>query len=237
MTNAEMKAEVAKHLGNMKSSNIWYAEIQNWVNRALNRVVQLGIGGNRQNLNLFYELQTSWTTSAPTTLNQNWIALPSDKLAIVDVQTYNKSAAVDKNADRTYPMRFIPYKDFLLIPRDSNVTDWPRLWSRRGKRIYIWPTPHTDYLTNLELVGIQKEPELSAAGDTPIIDEQWHDIVVAYATYLGASAMDWAEKALTFKTLAYEQIKLTADFVGIEDAATNSAVTVEGMPNRGNVYG
>lgn len=237
MTNTEMIAEVAKNLGNMKSSSIWYAEIQNWVNRALNRVVQLAIGGNNSNMNLFYELQTSWTSDTTTTLNQNWISIPNDKLAIVDVQSYNSATAVNKNSDRTYPVRFIGYKEFIIIPKGSTVTDWPRLWSRRGKRIYVWPTPHTDYLTYLEMIGIMKEPAMSAGSDTPNIDTQWHDIVCQYATYLGAASMGWDEVSARFEKLALGQIKLTADFVAIEDAATSTPTSVEGMPDRGSVYG
>ena len=237
MTNAEMKARVRRILGNQKASDIYDTDVQSWINEALTRVIQLAIGGNRHNLNLFYELQTSWTTDTATIAGQNWVSIPDDKLAIVDVQSYDDSAAVNKNTDRTYPLTFMPYKNFTLLTKDTGTTGYPRIWSRRGKRIYFWPTPSADFLTMLELIGIMKEPEMTADSDTPNIDEQWHDTVCYYAAHVGAVSKGWYEMGGQMQKLALEQIQLTSDFVAIEEAATAHAVAVEGMPTRGSVYG
>jgi hypothetical protein len=236
MDFSELKAETILQLGNLHSSHPQYGNVGDWVNRAMHRVIVTAVGANRPRPNLFPELNTSWK-SPITTAGTNYLDLPTDKLAITDVFSFDTSSDPNLSTTRSLPMGWVPREHFEVIPRDSTVTGYPRLWTMKGKRIYIWPTPSASTVTYLHVYGIQREPTLSANSDEPLMNEIWHDAIVNFASYIGAMKLGWVEDAKAFRDAALEEIATAANISALETPSRASAVEIDGAMTRGSVYG
>lgn len=234
MNFGEMKSEVARSLGNLQTSSIFYQNLDEWVNRALQRVPQLVMQSNKGTLNLFPELTTTWQNV--TVAGTGYFVIPTDALSTQRLHVFKKVAA-DRTVDKTYPVQRIEYNRFLQLKKDATVTGYPTLWAPRGKRIYLYPTPSAAYLTDWLLEGIMRELTLAANADEPTINEQWHEIVVAYATYLGARARGWTDEAAFYKNEAMAAIADATDITGLNDMGRSLALEVEGAPTRSSTYG
>lgn len=238
MNFGDMKTEVARILGNMQSSDILYGDLGKWVNDSIDSVITMAYGGNRANLNLFPELLTDWDTSGPTISGDNEIDMPVDALVVTDVSSYDSSAAITRATTKLQPLSFVPWKHFRLLQKDSTVKGYPRIWSWRGRTISIWPTPSTDYLTYINIAGCQKEPALSSAADTTMVtNAKWHNVFVNRAAAEGALKKGWSAKHQELMKAVKDEVQLAVSLKGLYNAATPSAVSVDGMPTRNSVHG
>lgn len=234
MTFNEMKTEVQRMLGNLPSSHPFYGDLGNWVNRATNRVVMMAISSNRQKPNLFPELTTSWTDI--TTSGTNYLDEPTDKLAIVRLYSFDDDAVPNTSTTRSLPMSFVPMEHFEIMKRDTGVVGYPRIWSRKGKRIYIWPTPSADYLTYIHVYGVMREPEMSADADEPRMSEVWHDAVVNVAASIGAGKLGWAEDSAKYMASAQADIGMAVNITALEESGHTSPVRLANDFGRGDIY-
>ena len=55
--------------------------------------------------------------------------------------------------------------------RDREVTGVPKLWARRGRFVYLWPTP--DAVIEYELYGLLEPERLTLAEDITVIPAAW----------------------------------------------------------------
>lgn len=234
MTFDELKDEVILTLGNLHSSHPMYDSVGTWVNRATNRVVTMAISANKQKPNLFPELTTSWTSI--TVAGTNYLSEPSDKFAITSLYSFDDDAVPNTSTDRSLPMSFMPMEHFEVITRDDTVEGYPRIWSRKGRKVYIWPTPSADYITYLHMYGIMREPEMSAPDDEPVMSELWHDAIVNVAAAIGAGKLGWSEDAANFMAAATTDIGMAANITALEEMDRNTPVRLAQQITRGDLY-
>lgn len=236
MNLGDVKTEVALMLGNLHTSDPLYASLGTYANRALHRVITTAVGPNRPRPNLFPELNTSWV-SPNTTAGQNYLTLPTDKLAITEVFSFDEDGAITTSTMRGLPMKWVPREQFEVIVRDSSVVGYPRIWTMKGKRIYVWPTPSAAYVTQLHLYGLMKEPTLSANSDEPQINAMWHGAWVNFTAALMARAKRWHDDADAFQKAALEEIAAAVNVAAMEEYGEGRVPENPFGMNRGLVYG
>ncbi len=236
MNFLEMKTEVALTLGNMQTGDPFYASIGSWVNRAVQQVEIMAIGGNKGNLNLYPQLRTSWM-SPITIAGVNYFDLPTNKLAITSISSYDKATAVDRGVDKARPL----YKDRIenidLSQKGTNY-GYPRRWAFEAGRVYIHPTPSstpTEYRTYLLAHGYKKDSTLVSDADSPLVDSIWHESFVQYASYVGAVKLGWDGDE--YMKAAQVIIGTATDTAGLEDGNDDSVINLEGMATQESVYG
>lgn len=241
MTNAQMKAEVRRMLGNMQTSDPFYADVQTWVNRGIQDVVLIGVQGASSGTDLFPELRCAWKS----TLSANGInhqPLPDDKILITSMGSFDKSSAVDTNVDRALPMNYVTPEVFELLVKDGTRVGWPRIWTMRGRDFYYHPTPVStpiDYRTFMLLHGIERDPypDLSADGDVPKISSLWHDVCVTRAAAIGARRKNWIDRADSWDAEVGRRLGFSTDIGARQDAAHSLTVHIDGLISREGVYG
>lgn len=216
---------MALNLGNMQSTHPYYSSIGAYVNDALNKIPLHAITAAK-NLELFPELATKWTTS--TVVDQAWLDLPNDSLAVQVVYSFDSSTAPDLSSVNRQPVSYVSPGDYELLPKASTNTGYPRLYSQQGNRLLLSPTPRTGYLTYLLVSGIQQEPELSADGDTPVMDKRWHSAIADYACYLLATDLGW-DDAGRFLASCDQKIATSVSMAGLRGKRLFNVVQAEGV--------
>ena len=107
-------------------------------------------------------------TSTSVTFTSGSASLPSD---------FIKSRALIYN---TLPVQWVQLEDFL----DPDRWFAPFSWTIIGSTAKVTPTPTTNIATTLYYY--RREPDLTTDGSTPLMPSQFHNLIVAYATYLAA---------------------------------------------------
>jgi hypothetical protein len=230
MTYLQLKTRVALNLGNLQSSDPFYTYIGSWVNSAQRAVVTRTLSKARRSFNIFRELVDKWT--AVTAVNELRVDVPADLLVIEKVYSFDSSSAPDLDDDTVKPMAEIPLHKFDILSRDTSISGYPRLWSRDGDFINVYPTPRTGKTTYLLLRGIGDVEAMSADGDDPIIKERWHDAILFYACYLGALELNRVDEAQKWLDACDRHIMQTIDIMGLESSSGENVVKIEGDPTR-----
>lgn len=239
MTNAQMKFEVMRMLGNMQASDIYVTggDVQKWVNDGITSVVRMGLDGLKHDIDLFPELRTTWLSDLTLT-GVNRYSLPADKLVITDMKSFRKATLPNEAADQLYEMKFLEPGEFDEISKDLS-TGYPVLWTMIGRSFKVWPTPSTDYTSYQRLYGLQRDPYplMSADADTPNLAEIWHDTCVNRAAAIGAEKRSWWDQAKMLNGSVAASLGFSINIGAREDAAQRGTVTVMDMPTRMGVYG
>jgi hypothetical protein len=234
MNFSELKAEVVKALGNLHSSHPLYSDVGAWVNRAANRVVMKTIGNNGHKLNLVPELMTSWL-SPITVAGTNYVTMPTDKIAIQEVYSFDTDTSPNLNLVASRKLNWISPSTFEVLTRTSAVVGYPNVWTRKGKRIYLHPTPSTDYLTYLHLYGIMREPEMTSDSDEPQMNELFHDTIVSQACAIGAGRLGWIDDAARFEASVDKDIAMAANITALEEAEIEATLRLADEVTRGDI--
>lgn len=243
MNNLALKSEIRRMLGSLQTSHpmIVAGDDQSWANRGVTDIVMMGLEGLNKGLDQFPELRCSWLSDL--TVNAiNHQSLPADKLIITAVHSFDSSDLPNANYDKTNPVSYMRPEKFDLITKDSSRVGWPRIWTMRGREFFYYPTPSaspTDYTSYLRLWGVQKDPypDMSADDDTPIIATQWHPACVLRGAAIGARALGWFDKASEWDAEAKRMLGLSLNIGATEDAAQDYSLGVEGLVDRGDLYG
>jgi len=215
-----MKTLVALRLGNMQSSDPFYAYLGPWVNAAANRVILRSLSRNaRRKESLFPELQSKWRTDA-TTSGVEYVTLGSDVLWVNDVFSFDSSSAADENRDKRYVMAEVhSQQQWELLDHSTSTTGYPRRWRRFSNRLQVHPVPSASYLSKLLVLGFARETDLSGSSDTFTIDQMWHPAIVDMAVYLGAKDMGWTEDANEALMACDHAIEECVTILGRENAS------------------
>jgi hypothetical protein len=107
-------------------------------------------------------------TSTTVTFSPSTASLPSD---------FIKSRALIYN---TLPVQWVQLEDFL----DPDRFFAPFSWTIIGATAQVTPAPTSNIATTLYYY--RREPDLSADGSTPLMPSLFHNLIVAYTTYLAA---------------------------------------------------
>jgi hypothetical protein len=138
--------------------------IKNHINRAYNYVWL--------QLNPFNEEAQSSTT-ATTTANVDYIAIPSSMNSIDEVQYSNEP-----------PLILLPWSEFQQLRADYLLitqTGAPTRGSIYQRRIYLYPTPDAAYTFNIR--GKASLTELSADADEPALRDDFHRVIFEFALF------------------------------------------------------
>jgi hypothetical protein len=230
MDFSTLKTRTALNLGNLQSSDPFYTYLGSWVNSAQRAVVTRTLSKGRRSFNLFRELMEKF--SAVTSVNDLRVAVPDECLVVERVYSFDSSAVPDLDDDTVKPVVEIPIHKFDILSRDTSISGYPRLWSRDGDFINVYPTPRTGYTTCLLLRGIGDVNALSDNADEPIIKERWHDAILFYACYLGALELNRVDEAQKWLDACDRHIMQTIDILGLESSSGESVVKIEGDPTR-----
>lgn len=191
MTFAEIKAQVARYLGNLATNHPFYGDIPLWVNTAANNII-------RARPQMFPELRTSWVLSLTVAdVGRFEFDYPSEAVAITSMSIFRATgynAALTEAVSRGHEIPFREYKEFRKLHREADQEGWPRFYSTAGRKIYLYPALNTDYLTDLEIFGYQHEPTLSVDTNSPVMQPWAHPIIVQEAVMIGAAELGWPEK-------------------------------------------
>jgi hypothetical protein len=225
-----LKTRTALSLGNLQSSDPFYSYLGDWVNSGQRAVVVRTLSKARRSFNLFRELMEKWT--AVTSLNDLRVAVPDDCLVIERVYSFDSSSAPDLDDDTVKLMAEIPISKFDILSRDTSISGYPRLWSRDGDFINIYPTPRTGKTTYLLVRGVGDVNTLANSGDEPIIKERWHDAILFYACYVGALELNRVDEAQKWLDACDRHIMQTIDILGLESSSGENVVKIEGDPTR-----
>lgn len=215
------KTRLALNIGNMQSSDPSYAYLGAFVNTATNQVI-LRATSKYKSLALFPELETYWTDV--TALGVNNLDVPSDCLIVHEFRSFDDPDNPNLNTDRTFPVDWRDFSTFQTLDKASTVEGYPRTWTKRGNKIFIHPTPSANYLSYVMLVGVMKEPAMTAATDAPRCADIWHEAILDYASYLAAKARGWDSRMAIFLAACDQNISNVIDILGINKARYEDVV-------------
>lgn len=171
-----LKAAVLARIS-MGSSDPIASSVDDIVNEALHMVETANPGG-------WPWLQTRSTVTV-TTSTFAFASLNADLLRINDVQATVNSVPVilqqlgPNEATQSY----------------LSVTGAPEAWSVEGMSLRLWPAPSSSY--SVTISGVVAEPDLSDAGDEPLMPASYHGSIIAAALVIYYETLQDATRAQT----------------------------------------
>lgn len=193
-------------------------ENQSVINRAANKFVAYAVGGNAAGAELFPELQNTWTygpTYSGTTTN---IApTPTDAIAITDVTCAHQATLPDWTQVREFPMNYISPTFFGNLVKDTTVTNYASIWSKKGKSIEFWPSVSSStYADYFRYYGLKRENVLISGTDTFFMLPIWHDLVATLAAQMLSLKLGWYEQAGALWTQFKDDLAGTLNVTAME---------------------
>jgi hypothetical protein len=230
MNRVEMTYEVKNALGIFATHPLVTPVdyVVKWLNQSMNRVLRLAIRANGYAPLPMTELHTEWMGT--TTVNQPYVAMPDEKLAVLEMFSFDKTAA-DEFVDRPRLVGKIAPRDWTLSPKDSTTADWPRRWTMIGRQLRFGPYPTAAYVTDYLLHGVSSELPLSADASVPlVIDETWHQIYVTETMRIAALRLGWYEKAQALGKEVADQIGAALDISVLENMLDDDPIMLPWYP-------
>ena len=219
-----IKEKIGVRLGNLPSSDPFYGQLGNWANKATNGTIMRVLSKNRRFYNLFPELEDKWQDT--TVVNTPHLSRPTDALIITDIFQFKKTSA-NANTDNRYLLSRVEKRQWELLDKESKDS-WPLSWVRYGNRLQIYPTPTASYVTDVLIHAIASENEMTGVSDTPVVHEMWHDAIVDFGVWLGATELGWKETAEEAIAACDQKIAMTVDISGLENVYAQPRVRVRG---------
>lgn len=234
-----MRDRVALTLDNMPSNDPWYAAIDSFINRCGNAFLRMKANVAPWDLNP--EMDQTWTVG-PTypidgtiIINANTIARPSDCLMVRTIHRAESATLPDWTAtENAPPVTFVEREEFDILSKDSATAGYPRIFTRQGKAIKIWPSITTAYTDYLHLFGPAVEAPLVEDEDTFFMVEHWHDLVCVVTARDMASRMGLYTMRSQLDTQLRQELGDTADVAALSDGT--HVVEVHGAPSLWSVY-
>jgi hypothetical protein len=229
MTFGQLKSEVKLILGFASQTTHPFVSptdyTTNWVNRALVRIARMLAASGRDVAQILPHFFATW--EGVTVNNGAYVDVPTNALTVREVYSFDKTSA-DENRDKGRLLPEISPAAYEVMARDTTVVGFPRMWTRRANRIYLFPIPTTAYLTDLHIHGTKKESTLSGDASVAILGEEWEDITVLEAARIGATEMGWFEAAKQFHDQVLEQVSLAPSIAAQHDYGDDDLVEVRG---------
>lgn len=164
---SDMRELLRQGLGGLDSQDLPDAEADRLLNMALWSIEDR------------FDFQTKETMASGTLVSgTETVSLPSDLDAITSVAVQEDQGNRWQKLDRTT-------QDFLDDHQDPDAESeaFPEKYLRRDAEIILYPTPDKAYSYRIALR--EAVASLAAAGDTPDLPRNWHEIVVEEAVVRG----------------------------------------------------
>jgi hypothetical protein len=221
----QFRNRIIKRLGNMPTTDLFYANLTEYVNAALNEVVLRSLRTDLRAVDNFPELRQRWY--AVTTDGDAGLDVPSDVLVVEKMYTFNDSALPDFDTDNKREVTEIQEHEYEL--RDKAKEGYPLNWVRIANNVYIHPTPTTDFLTYVQINGIRLPGTLAVDGDTPALRSIWDEAVIDYACYLAAVDQGWLEEAQLWLDACDRKLAQKVGFKGLAARGENRRIGIKGF--------
>jgi hypothetical protein len=248
MNLAELQSETAKLCGNLATSHPLYSlyiapsagsEDQSLINRAANKFIMYAVGLNGVGADAFPELRNTWT-AGPTVASQNYQPRPADCLAVTSVACAHATVAGVTTppvwaTSREYPMNFMDTVRFGNLVKDSTATNFPSIWTPKGKNILYWPTTDADHVDYLRYYGLKIENVLVSGSDEFFMFAVWHDFVALLAAQMLALRLGWYDQAAALWEQFQRDLTGTLNVTAMEEQGV--VLGGDHAPTRFSVYG
>lgn len=234
LTQAEYITEVALTCRNLPTTDPYYSSILTYVNRARNKIIRMAIGPNNH-VDLFPELQNTWTAGPLSDYATTGIPKPSDAIVIHEVHVALATSAPDWTVTRESYVTFMTREKFGL-GTSSTSAGLANTWTRRGSTIHLSPRPSVTNESYARLYGIKSEIPLASPTATFWSDEQWDDVTVLMAAAMLQRRRGWTDRASELFEEVDRELSQTANIAALEALGQNTSISVEGAPTRSSVY-
>lgn len=194
ITFVNLKARVIAECDNLPSQHPQYPFIGENVNEAKDELLRMAFGMSRRVLDLLPRLQ-NWRWSQTTVSAQNYLALPATMIFLQWVSYTKLTTTYSPSATQTYKMTEESDAELFGF-RVKTTTGWPSIYRRAGTRLEFWPTPSnspTDYTTKLVVGGVRYDNDLSADGDTLLMDLPLQRLVIDLAAAITMKRANWED--------------------------------------------
>lgn len=236
MDFSQMQRMVIASTGNMKSGHPLYkwitgdsgTDTPSVINLAANRLI-------RMIPERLPEIPAAWTIGV-TVNGNNWVDLPSDLIALTSLVRAETATAPNWAAIKGEPVPLVTPEEFDLLSKEDEV-GYPRIATRRGKKLYFWPTATTAYLAYFRAYGLMDEVELVNAADEFYVDDYWHHIICRIATAMIEEMRGNFKRHEHLMASVRQEIGDARDMSAEENLAAGPPVRVVGAPTRASVYG
>lgn len=202
-----------------------------FINEAL-RYMLLRASQRYPNFELFPEHKdVEWTDI--TIIDQNYLALPNDQIAIQRVSVLESATVPNLNNSDWRPLSYIEPVAFDQLEKPTTTLQYPALFTLREGRVYVHPTPRTTKTTYIKLDGIQDEVDLTAAGDSPRTHSRWHPAILDIATHLMKNALNHSDADQWLDKADEKIMTIGASMVGLRKAQYKRSINIAGAPRGG----
>lgn len=237
MTFDQMQRMVALAAGNLKPTHplyIWVTgdsgtDTPSLINQAANRFLRMYV-------HRLSEMPAAWTIG-PTVVDETEHSLVADMLVVFRVVCAHSATEPDWDTARTYPVQYVEPEEYDLLEKGSSNVGYPRIWTKRGKQLFIHPTPSADYIDYLRVYGLMEETELEADGDTFYMNPDWHPLVCRLAASMLEQIRGNHMKAKELLASVRQEMGDAIDVVGEENIGKPFVMMIENYPTRAKVYG
>lgn len=228
-TFATFKTRLALIANNMPSSDPHYSYLGAHVNAAV-KLLPLRASTRFPNYQLFPEHKDiEWTDI--TIVDQNYLALPTDQIAVQRAYSLDSSTSPNLNNSDWRELAYVTPREFDQYEKPTTQTGYPSVFTLREGRIYVHPTPRTDWTTYLKIDGIQDEPDMSADGDSPRTHSRWTPAILKLSAYFLFDDLRMHEEAERNLKAADEQIgTIGASLIGLRNGNLHRVMRVAGTP-------
>jgi hypothetical protein len=221
----QYKNRIIKRLGNMPTTDLFYDNLANYVNSALNEVVLRSLRTDIRAVDNFPELRQRYY--AVTAAGDAGLDIPSDLLVIDKMYSFDDSGAPDLGSDNKREVTEVAEHEYEL--RDKTREGYPLNWVRIANNFYLHPTPSADFLTYVQVNGIRLPGTLAVDGDTPALRDIWDEAVIDYACYLAAVDQGWIEEAQLWLDACDRKLAQKVGLRGLAARAENRRIGLRGF--------
>lgn len=187
---------VIRNCDNLPSQHPHYTSIPQYINEGKNELIRIGLPYGRKFLDLMPRLH-NWRWYDATINAQAYLALPSSMLVLESMGYTKVTTAFSTATSTTYPS-YEENSAAIWGMFDRAARGWPTRWRRAGSRIEMYPPPSStpvDYRTNIVVMGIRREDDLTASSDILRMEPDLQNLVVELGTAITMERMGWESAA------------------------------------------
>ena len=199
----------------------WDAVYGVWINTAYRMVANRDTVGKKKVY--FPELNVS--TALSTSDGVAYVSVPTDCASVTEVFDDTSNVRLD----------WIPFSEYLSkTDRDTAAAEAaPTYWNRSGGYIYLYPTPDATYsLTTY----YRKRPATLTGTDVTAIGQEWDDIILELAVFVGRNWANEPDKAEYARKLAEDMITQTVGIYDTEERARREKLRPESFMTDRKTY-
>ncbi len=229
MNFGTFKTRLALNAGNLPTTHPFYTYLGAIVNDSLRGFI-LRASAKYPNFQLFAEHKDiEWTDV--TVADQMYLTQPTDQIVPQRVYSLDSSTAPTMANSQWRLVGYIEPEGFDQLNKSTTNLAYPTQWMAREGRIYLYPTPRTTKTTYIKVDGIQDEPDMSIATDTPRTNVRWHPAILDYASSVLCTQLGWDDDAQRFlKSCDDKLVTVGGAMVDLRRGLLKKTVQIKGAP-------